>query len=69
VSKESVYFDELADFANARAIATLWMELANLRNDLAHCGMNKKPMLATKMRECAMGIGRSLIDIEKSLLG
>ncbi|ELS34191.1 MULTISPECIES: TIGR02221 family CRISPR-associated protein [Pseudanabaena] len=68
VSKGNGYFDELVDLPNARAIATLWKELANLRNDLAHCGMNKRPMLATKMRECAMGIGRSLIDIEKSLL-
>ncbi len=31
--------------------------------------MNKQPMLATKIRESAMGIGRSLINIEKSLLG
>ncbi|MBD2319600.1 TIGR02221 family CRISPR-associated protein [Phormidium tenue] len=69
VSKESFYFDELADLPNARAIATLWKELANLRNDLAHCGMNKQPMVATNIREKAMGIGRSLIDIEKSLLG
>jgi hypothetical protein len=44
------------------------MELANLRNDLAHCGMNKKPMLATNIQEKAMGIGRSLIDIEKSFI-
>ncbi|TYQ31144.1 hypothetical protein [Pseudanabaena sp. UWO310] len=58
----------MADLPNARAIATLWKELANLRNDLAHCGMNKKRMLATNIQEMAMGIGRSLIDVEKSLL-
>jgi len=68
VAMESGYFDELAELPNARAIATLWKELANLRNDLAHCGMNKQPMLATKMRESAMGIGQSLFDIEKSFI-
>ena len=68
VSRESVYFDELVYLPNAREIATLWMELANLRNDLAHCGMNKQPMVATKMRDCAMGIGRSLIDIERTFV-
>ena len=68
VSRESSYFDKLVDLSNARAIATLWKELANLRNDLAHCGMNKQPMLATNIRESAMGIGRSLIDIERSFI-
>jgi hypothetical protein len=31
--------------------------------------MNKKPMLATNIQEKAIGVGRSLVGIEKSLLG
>ena len=57
ISKENnIYIDDLGLFSNSKEIANLWAELGRLRNDLAHCGMNKQPMVAKKIQENAIAI-------------
>ena len=57
ISKENnIYIDDLGQFSNSRDIANLWAELGRLRNDLAHCGMNKQPMSSKKIQENAIAI-------------
>ena len=57
ISKENnIYIDDLGQFSNSRDIANLWGELGRLRNDLAHCGMNKQPMSSKKIQENAIAI-------------
>jgi hypothetical protein len=59
----NIYIDDLAKLVNAKDIANLWSELGRLRNDLAHCGMNRHPMAAEKIRASAIALMPSINNL------
>lgn len=59
-SKHDQMFESLS---YADDLADLWEKIRNLRNDLAHCGMNKSPSPAKKLRQNALDIYPTLQKI------
>jgi CRISPR-associated DxTHG motif protein len=59
----NIYINDLAKLVNAKDIANLWSELGRLRNDLAHCGMNRHPMAAEKIRASAIALMPSINNL------
>ena len=55
--RESNNYDQMfASLEYADNLADLWGKITTLRNDLAHCGMNKSPSPAEKLKEKALDI-------------
>lgn len=59
--------DQLQQLANHREIGKLWDTLTNLRNDIAHVGMNINPKDAKKIHRDANSIYPKLITLAQIL--
>jgi hypothetical protein len=62
-------YDELLQkLSNQREIGKVWDKLAELRNDIAHVGMNAQPNSAEKLRKEANELYPRLLKLGKALL-
>jgi CRISPR-associated Csx2 family protein len=52
----------------ATELAKVWSKMTELRNDIAHCGMNRQPQTAANLKEKAKSLYPELEKIGKQLL-
>lgn len=64
-SKYDTQFEELSQ---ADELVKVWSQMTELRNDIAHCGMNRQPQTATKLKEKTVLLYPKLEKIGKELL-
>ena len=49
-------------------MAKVWSNLTELRNDIAHCGMNDRPQTAANLKQKVLKLYPELEKIAKELL-
>lgn len=64
-SKYDTQFEELPQ---ADELVKVWSQMTELRNDIAHCGMNRQPQTATKLKEKTVLLYPKLEKIGNELL-
>jgi len=62
------YSDQLNQLDNADEICNLWDQMTQLRNDIAHVGMNRDPRPAQKLQKSAQLIYPDLVKMAETLL-
>jgi len=60
--------EKFAALPEADELASIWSQMAELRNDIAHCGMNNQPQTAGRLKEKVVSLSLKLETISKELL-
>jgi hypothetical protein len=60
--------EQFAALSEADELATVWSQMTQLRNDIAHVGMNLKPQKAAKLKQKASSLYPRLQKLGESLL-
>ncbi|MEI2583903.1 TIGR02221 family CRISPR-associated protein [Scytonema sp. PRP1] len=64
----SIYDEQFEPLPQADELAKLWGQMTELRNDIAHCGMNSNPQPAIRLKQRAVLLNDSLQKIGQALL-
>lgn len=64
----SVYDQQFESLVEADELAKLWSQMTDLRNDIAHVGMNLQPKLAANLKKTAESLYPRLLELEQKLL-
>ncbi|MBE9095867.1 TIGR02221 family CRISPR-associated protein [Tychonema sp. LEGE 07203] len=65
---ESRCDEQFAALSEAGELASVWSKITQLRNDIAHCGMNLEPQDATNLKQKASSLYPRLQKLGESLL-